>query len=478
MKRIFLFFQILAFSLVCSSCEKQISEPDIPDEIPEEVVVPKESPKVIVSSEEKQQIKLGIDAERLWYWRSNIKEELAQLAVKELHAEYIRVAISCAYEPEEGVYNENAYEQELEMMNAMKTANPDINFFASPRPLDEAYSKSEKEEVWGHEKNVPWSPYPAWIQEWYSDGTKKVDGIDVPRWKKGNFHVDKLVQYYANYLNLMKEKGFDITYLDASNEQTIITPSYCKYLRDSLPVKLAPGVNMPLLIAPSTWNVQGGINWLDSINTVSGEQNGFDIASVHNTGSGGVLEEFTRAANSWGKAAWNTELHGWIGVELQDEILNSAIFWEHIRAGFSGIDTWLFFGPDGGKGHTMIWSHWNNRSITKSGKYEIFKQVVNNANGGKYVEVSMPSKNAITAAFIKENTLSLWILNKSSKKLDDVVFELANRDISGKIIDVVKWQKDLPRSGAESKFAAKEQSHFSYDIDGQSLYFFKIMLNN
>src|SRR5690606_27765721 len=107
--------------------------------------------------------------------------------------------------------------------------------------------------------------------------------------------------------------------------------------------------------------------------------------SIHNTGGSGSLSEFVGDAAAWGKDAWNTELHAWTGGTLRDELLNSAIFWEHMQAGFVGVDTWLFFGPLGGTGHWMIGAHWNNGTVNKTGKYEIFKQVVNNANGGNYV---------------------------------------------------------------------------------------------
>ncbi len=461
---------VLGVAVALLACEKRLLESS---GLLAETVDPA---AITVTSTLKQTIQLGIDAERLWHWRSNIKSQLAQLAVGELEADYIRVAINCAYEREEGVVNAAAYDQILEMMNAMKTVTPNIKIFASPRPLFEAYSAAEKESIWGHVDNVPWSPYPAWIQEWDSVGTRTVGGVVVTRWGKGDFHVDKLVQYYADYLNLMKSEGFDITYLDLSNEQTIIRPHHAKYIMDNLPTKLDAGVNMPLLIAPSTWNVQGGINWLDSISTANGEQNGFDVASIHNTGTGGSLSEFTTKANAWGKDAWNTEMHGWTGLTLRDEILNSDVFWQHMQAGFTGVDTWLFFGPLGGAAHAMIWSHWNNGTIVKTGKYEIFKQVVNNANGGNYLEVSSPMEQLSTAAFIKDNVLSVWVLNKDSVAVADQAIHLGSRDVQGKTIDVKIWNESLPNAGTDTTFTATNAHDFTFDIDGESLYFFKIDL--
>src|SRR5690606_24246334 len=241
---------------------------------------------------------LGVDAKRLWNWRKGIKDQLAQLAVGEMNADFVRAAVRVGQERDEGIFEATTYNTDIDMMGAMKTANPDVKFFASPSPLAEAYSPAEREAVWGHRENVPWACYPAWILEWDSVGTKTMDdGTVVPKWEKGDFHVDKLVQYYADYLNLMKTKGFDIAYLDVVNENNVMTPTHCRYIKDSLPPILDPGVTVPELVVPSSWSVQAGINWLNAIDPVNNEQHGFKVAAVHNTGGGGSLETFTSLAN-------------------------------------------------------------------------------------------------------------------------------------------------------------------------------------
>ena len=42
---------------------------------------------------------------------------------------------------------------------------------------------------------------------------------------------------------------------------------------------------MPTLIAPSSWSVQGGINWMKTV--TDDEKDAFGIAAVHNTGNQG-----------------------------------------------------------------------------------------------------------------------------------------------------------------------------------------------
>lgn len=430
---------------------------------------------IIVSSQNKQQIRLGVDAERLWHWHSAIKDQLANLAVGEMKSDYVRVAINGAYEKEKGVKNEAAYDQIIEVMTAMRKANPKIHFFASPRPIHEAYSKQEKIDLWGDRDNAPFSPFPIWIQEWEAKGTKKSkDGnTTVPNLIKKEFHVDYWVQYYADYLNLMHKKGFDIEFMDVTNEQTIVKPHHVKYMYDNLSGKLNKGVKMPKLVAPSSYDIKQATDWLLSVDKSKGEDKAFTIASGHNTKNKGVLTDFVKQAQGMGKEAWNTELHSWTGTELKNDIKNSAIFWEYMRAGFTGIDTWLFFGPLKGRDHTMINS--DGKKINRSGKYEIFRQVVNNANRGNYIEITKPSEEVETAAFIKDNTLSVWILNKSKEPLKAVNFDVSGRGKIDSQVEVVKWNENLPAAGKKSTKAITG-TNFINDVEAETLYFFKLKL--
>lgn len=432
---------------------------------------------ILVSGQNKQQLRFGVDAERLWNWHSGIKDELANLAVGDMKADYVRVAINGAYEREKGVKKEAAYDQIIEVMTAMRKANPKIHFFASPRPIHEAYSREEKTELWGDRDNAPFSPFPVWIQEWEIKGTKKSkDGSKtVPRLEKKEFHVDYWVQYYADYLNLMHKKGFDIEFMDVTNEQSIVKPEHVKYMYDNLPGKLNKGVKMPKLVAPSSYDIKQATDWLLSVDKSKGEDKAFTVASGHNTKNKGVLTDFVKEAQAMGKEAWNTELHSWTGTVLKDEILNSAIFWEYMRAGFTGIDTWLFYGPLKGKDHTMINS--NGKQINRSGKYEIFRQVVNNANRGNYVEITKPSPEIETAAFVKDNILSVWVLNKSKEPLKDVSLEIAGRGKINSKIEMVKWHERLPATGQKSTISMANATNFVNEIDGETLYFFKLQLD-
>lgn len=434
---------------------------------------------ITVSNDKKQRMRFGVDLAALWYFHSNKKDQLAQLAVGDMKPEFVRIAFANNYQTNKNVYDESAYAQILEAMEAMRNANSDILYFGSPGALHTVYSEQEKVALFGHVDNVPWSPFPLWVQEWNNTGNTKTmeDGTVVPIFEKGAFHRDELVKCLADHLNFMHRKGFPFAYMDLSNEQTIVTPAIAKYVTDNLPAKLDPGVQMPKIIVPSTWNVQGGVDWLREVDKSKGEHLAFDIAAIHNTGAGGSLDEFGSLAIEMGKEAWNSEMHEWIGLNLHDDIMNSDILWQHMRAGFSGINTWLFFGSAGGRPHSMINSGWGSPVITKTGKYEIFKQLVNNADGGNYVEISKPYSSIQTSAFIKDNILTIWTLNKIELSAKDIKYQFEGWSVEGKDIEVTKWHKDLPLAGQITSFTnLAPTNELTYTVDGESLYLFKINL--
>ncbi len=435
-------------------------------------------PVIQVSFNKKQKIRLGVDAERLWHWNSTLKNELADVAVGELKSDFVRVAINCAYEREEGHKNESAYNEIIEMMTAIKNVNPDINFFASPRPLHEAYTRQEKENSFGHRDNTPWSPYPLWILHWAANGTKTLnDGTVVPNYERGYFDYVKLTQYFADYLNFMHSKGLNIRFLDMSNEQQVVTPAITKYMYDNLPGKLNPGVQMPGLIAPSTWGVQQGIDWLATVNAANNEHTAFEVASVHNTGGGiAALEEFATNTHALDKEAWNTEMHNWVGLNLHDDVINSDIFWHHMRAGFNGIDAWLFYSAVQ-REHRVVMVYPDR--VERTGKYEIFKAVVNNFNRGNYVDISMPSTLVPTAAFTKDNLFAVWILNKHDSQVSNTTIRFAPEiDLINQDITVTRWNGATTSiEGAKSVIKATKPNEIQLDLDAETLYCFQFEID-
>ncbi len=419
--------------------------------------VPANAQKITISSETGQILRFGIDAERLWFWRPGIGGKLAEIGVKELNAAFVRVAIDCAYEKEEGVKNEGAYKPILEMMGEMRKANPNIKFFASPRPLFNAYNKKESLAKFGKEK-APWTPYPGWITGLKEFGTKKFD-------------VKKLARYFADYLNLMHKHGFDFDYMDITNEKQLATAADMVYLHNTIPTLLDKGVKMPLLIAPSSWSIEQGTNFLNSLDPKRGQDKGFDIASTHNTGGKGTPDEFVKAARRLNKEAWSTEMHGWVGSNQLDDIKNSTIFWRHLRAGFTGIATWLFYGPDTPRDHPMVGSNKDGSNIIRKAKYEIYKKVANTVNLGNYVSSTSSVPALMPTTMKKDDRMLVCILNTSGKQVDNTTVELPAGQKFASDVEITFWTAGTPPTGENSTLKPAGNS-FTFNSPPDSLYCF------
>jgi len=418
---------------------------------------PVNAPKITISSETGQILRFGIDAERLWFWRPQIGAQLAEIGVKELKADFVRVAIDCAYEREEGVKKPEVYTPILDMMTEMKKASPNIKFFATPRPLWNAYTKEESKALFGDEK-APWTPYPGWITGLKQFGTTKFDVI-------------KLAHYFADYLNLMHKHGFDIDYMDITAEKQLATATQMIFLHRAIPRLLDKGVKMPLLIAPSTYDYRTGTDFLNSLNTKNDEDKGFDIASTHNTAEKGTPEAFAKAARRLNKEFWSTELHNWTGVTQADDIKNSAIFWRHIRAGFSGFATWLFYGPEKPKDHCMVGSNANGSKILRTAKYEIYKKVANTVNLGNYVPSSSSVSALMPTVMKKGGQMLVCVLNTTGKAVEKTTIELPPGLKIASEVSATFWDESTPASGKDSTLKP-EQNSFSFDSPPNSLWCF------
>ncbi len=426
---------------------------------------------ITVEKQVRQPVRLGIDAERLWFWSPNNAQNLARVSVGELKVEYARVAMVPGYEREEGVINPNAYAKTLAMMKSFKAENPNIKFFATPQPLEEAYTEAEALRQFNRPK-PPWAPYPLWINEFERNGT---DAEGYTKWSFTKLNISKAARYLADYLNLMHRNGLSIDFLDITNEFNYITPADYQIILSRMKLRLDRGVRLPQIIAPSSGRFQAGTTWLNSVNTNLGQQNSFNIAGVHNTFDDGFAgaASFVAKARQMGKPVWSTEMHKWTGIALPDEVENSRFLWEHFRLGFVGIDTWLFFGPLAGKDHTMLWSN-SGGTIVKSGKYEIFKRLANSVNGGKYVNTSALTGVTTSAAFLKGNVMQVWVLNNNETDAGAVTFQLNGRTITSSNVTKTVWRHaDSDKNGTTSLMPKSNGTSFNQWVHPNALYCFE-----
>ena len=113
--------------------------------------------------------------------------------------------------------------------------------------------------------------------------------------------------------------------------------------------------DMPLLIAPSSWEFSQGTSWIDRLEDGGNDyRDAIDIAASHNTnrdsGSGSEQEFADQARETLGDGVagplendveiWNTELHGWKSTNNTDEVTSSHFMFD-ARASRLYRNQWL-----------------------------------------------------------------------------------------------------------------------------------------
>jgi hypothetical protein len=407
-----------------------------------------------VTNTKKQKMRYGLDYERLWFWygpTANM-DTVARWSMIDCDVDYIRVAMNCEYELTEGIYNLAAYtDRIIPMMTAMKAAKPDIKFFASPRPLDEAS---------GYE-NARWQPYPYWITGDPGNGSSF------------NFKWQKCAEYLVRYVKLMKTYGFKIDFMDMTNEWNFITATHIRDIKAYMVANL-DATDMPLLIAPSAWSYAQGATWLAGADTAA-KKAAIDIAACHNTDETGTAQGFANAAalHLPGKEIWNSELHGWMGNAPHLEIPTTSYIFETIRAGFSGINSWLAIGTTNQQ-HCYILN--NGTDVTRNVKFHIFRKLSTTSNYGHALDINQPTQLTSTAALIRGNLMTVWVLNNH---LESVPIRITptGRSLAESTVKRTRWHSTLDLEGLSEHVPATANTSVWSTVAGNSLYCYEILLN-
>jgi hypothetical protein len=437
---------------------------------------------LIVGNTKQQKMRYGMDYERLWYWtgglNSSERDEIAKWSVIDTRIDYIRVAMNSAYELEEGTYNLSAYTSKIiPMMQEMKDANPDIKFFASPRPLDEAYPGKK----WNG-TNVRWQPYPIWVT-----------GAPTPISGDFDFNDIKCGEYIERYLLLMKSYGFDISFLDLTNEWQSnvaggrITQADARdvteYLKNSTALMNA-GIELPLFVGPSSWNYSQGESWIRNLNTAA-KRDAIDIASVHNTNRPSDPDDNYAATVDFAQEVrdtlgpdteiWNTEVHGWKSTSSENETTSFYYMLEKIRAGFSGLNGWLAIGTTN-QGHAYILNP--SGSPSRNVKYFIFKKLSETSNYGHALNmVQEPTQLSHTAAMIKGNLMTVWVINQGTSAVPLNIYP-TGRSIAESSVKRTRWTNPSDVEGFVTHETVTSSDTFWSSIPGESVCCFEILLES
>ena len=469
------------------------------------VFVPQEPLILTVGNEPKQRMRYGIDYERLWYWTgtASVRDRIAEWSVADCDVDYVRVAMNSKYELNEGVFDLNAYtgdggnpsnDRIIPMMQDMKDANPDVKFFASPRPLNESHN-----DISGLSKDdIRWQPYPLWVTGASSYTSGSFD-----------FQWEKCAEYLVKYLLLMKDNGFQITYLDVSNEwqsnvgggrvtqddmDNIHQYLHVTYFNDPWEHPEYPGLTLapsdiPEFVAPSSWNYTQGSQWINNLDT--GDKEAISIVASHNTDRTGTAQDIVDATNNKFNQpgdtvpeVWNTEVHGWKSTSNADEVLTYAYMLECINAGFSGLNGWLARGTPG-EGHSYIVN--SQRSV----KYYMFEKLTNTSNRGHALEVNEPEEfkvywdsdpdqadaDSAVSALIRGNLMTVWVLNHSDTDYP-IIINPTGRTISDSPIKVTRWSQHdgISDEGETQTMQSATETSVEAIAQDNSAYCFEILL--
>lgn len=422
------------------------------------------APVVTVAKAPAQEMTYGMDFERLWDWdrlRPEEKKRISELAVKECQVHYVRVAINPLAEQLEGQFEPAHYDQILDMMTHVKAARPDIQFFGSPRPIGEV--------DWSRRKLVPYTCFPFWITK-FTPETDEERSKTNP-WKPfEGVDTEKAADYLVRYVRFMKSKGMEIAYLDVKNElDRLIAPPEGKAM--ALRIRAALGAECPRLMVPSSLSSTGTTKWLqESLDSLGTDY--FDIASFHLAES---LEETAALARKAGKPLWVTEMHCWRGPD-SDAATNTVNLLYLIRTGVGGINDWLSLGNE--KKDYKMFRALDDGSLAVMRVYYIYKQLVNTSGGGNYVPTDIPEGLASTAAFVRGNLMTVWLINAGDKPLKGVAVNLGGRKVWSPRIRTVWWGPDNPREGSSGTLdVAVGSESFACDVAPLTLVCYEFDVN-
>ena len=431
-----------------------------------------------VGSTLQQKMRFGMDYERLWFWTGGLSESerrsVARWSVVDADVDFVRVAINSAYELTEGEFDLSAYTNKIiPMMEKMKEANPNIKFFASPRPLNEA------------ESGAAWQPYPRWITRTPSLGSTNY-----------NLDNEKCAEYLVRYILLMKSYGFKIDFLDLTNEWDTsgrgpgaMSTDDVRDIVSLLKENLDPA-DMPLTVASSAFSYAQGRSWISGVND-AGKRDAIDIMSAHNTGRDGDAQSFVdRARDRLGdeKEIWNTELHGWKSTSNENETTSFYYYLEAIRAGFGGINGWLAIGTTN-QGHSYILNP--GGTPRRNVKYYIYRKMASTSNYGHALNIlDEPEEGVLNAplgsddddiprnvaAFIKGNLMTVWVVNENSTPVP-LEITPSGRTIAASTVRRTQWADPSDVEGFVTREQVDSGASFLSTVPGSSVSCFEIVLD-
>ncbi|MDN3618128.1 T9SS type A sorting domain-containing protein [Polaribacter undariae] len=399
------------------------------------------------------------------------KEEIVDWLIKDIPFNTFRVKYDKIQEMTEGnVDMFGAYGEQVKSMKMILEANPEIKFFATMKSDYHGYSQ-------GNRNNLPTFIYDYDNTGGNESGSKSFDGVKYGR-------------FLADYVEYMSDNGVPITYLSTSKEWTqVMTAARAKTAIESLISNLADrNIAMPLIIDSGAWSLNQGIA---TINTyVSNNVDQYVHAySAHKYGGNNTWAQYGNALNGVNKMGINDESsHGGGGQTTEDEVpMTNALSWykDKCNSYAGGIQGELFFevfmkNNNFNKYYARPIVFTASQNGRRMRSYYIMKKFAESVHDATYVKQTLNNFGDVNSmAFIKDNKLTLWLINSSETTYSDFSININNFGLKqGMTIKQTNWHEAAAITGDEDQVIANADNQFNVGIAPLSLTSFEIDLDD
>lgn len=428
-----------------------------------------------LSAQAEQEMTYGLDFERHGGWRTLNTESKKQLAeaVAKSGVQFIRIPLLGDAEVTEGKIEESVYADTLDLLSHLKTARPDIQFYATPRAINPA--------IWGRHILEPYTCYPLWVS---------IPDPSHPLIAK--YNAEKAADFFVRHIQFLSSRGFRVAYLDLKDELRIknppeLTETIAKLIREKL------GSQTPLFVGPSGIGAELSSIWLRDASKGKGPDDFFlDVVATHDTNGRPkeklpdfelMLPHVARVK----KPLWISEANG---LEGPDKAVLKTIryLFSYVQRGVGGFSNFRTLGQ-ANENQKMFTAN-DDGSLTTNGIFLAYQHLATSTAGSRYIPLQIPEslKNFSAASFQRNNQLVFWAVNDHKYALKEITVDLGGRKIADQNIRIVlplspdEKEKSENAKPKKSKDIVKvellhvAESSFTLNIPGTTLVYFEIKI--
>ncbi len=382
------------------------------------------------------------------------KDEIIQWSFGDINFNVCRVQYDKNQEMVEGTKNWAFYDKQVATMQAIKSVNPNIKFFATMRSDYDGY---------GDDNNLP---------DWIVNYNTKV------------MQTDKYGIFLADYCEYMSKQGVPISILSTSKEwMWHVRPDKVPDILSKMYSELdARGIERPLISDQGFWSISQGITYLNYVNSL-GTKDLYHSFCSHNYAneSNDKWVEIIEMSQALGKPMYDDETSTGsgsptYGVE-RDMYKQIGEYIKKANRYAAGLSGEIYF---------EIWSRGidqETRSIyfpangtgTRLRGYYMMKHFSNNILDSRYVTSTVAGmSNVYTITFRKDDQVVLWVINKSETAVPRFFVGVDAFEIDGPV-NVHYWTDDTPIEGSTNTlYAIGNKFETGISGEGMSCFIFNV----